>query len=493
MSGLRALAAVLSVAALLSSAVARADEVEGGRRDVEPTARASDELDLMNWLARRGQHDLGDERWNAYGQLTWISSFKLPFHAPYTDANGSPNSLSPAFEHSYTGSATLYLGARLWPGAEAYAAPELIMEKPLSGLHGLGGAIQNFELQKQGSPSGVLYLSRIYLRQTVELGGVREPRESDLLQLGRSVSTRRLELTVGNFSVIDTFDKNSYASDLRRQFFNMAFMTYAAFDFAADARGYTWGAQAELRWDAWALRVAHVIVPKNPNDLALDFHFWRHFGDQLELEHAHTVFGRAGAVRLLGYRNDENMGRFDDALAAYRADPSQNAAACTGYNYGSANAQAPDLCWVRRRNTKVGLGLNLEQALTDDVGLFFRGMVSDGQTEVYAYTSTDRSLSAGALARGARWHRPRDYAGVGGGLGWLSPAHADYLRAGGIDAFIGDGKLAAAAESVVEAFYGLNLGSAIWLSADGQWIANPAFNADRGPVTILGARLHAEL
>ena len=187
-----------------------------------------------------------------------------------------------------------------------------------------------------------------------------------------------------------------------------------------------------------------------------------------------------------------NTGRFDDAIAAFAADPAKNAAACTTYNYSSTNPNAPDLCWARRTNVKVGIGLNVEQHLSDDVGVFARGMLSDGRSEVYAFGSTDRSVSFGALAHGAPWHRPRDVTGVGMGLGWISKTHAEYLRQGGIDGFVGDGSIRPAAETVVEAFYSVNLLTALWLSADFQHVVNPAFNADRGPVNVFGARAHAE-
>jgi carbohydrate-selective porin OprB len=186
------------------------------------------------------------------------------------------------------------------------------------------------------------------------------------------------------------------------------------------------------------------------------------------------------------------MGRFDEAIAAYRSDPRKNATTCPGFNYGSANATAPDLCWARRPNVKVGIGINLEQHVTDDIGLFFRGMYSDGKTEVYSYTSTDRSLSFGTLVSGSAWRRPLDLAGVGFGMGWISQAHADYLRMGGIDGFIGDGNIDPAPESVFDVFYSVSVLSSLWLSADYQRITNPAFNADRGPVNVFGARVHAE-
>jgi high affinity Mn2+ porin len=196
-------------------------------------------------------------------------------------------------------------------------------------------------------------------------------------------------------------------------------------------------------------------------------------------------------VRVLAYRNRERMGRFDDAVAAFRADPGKNAAAC-GCIYGSMNANAPDLGWVRKPNVKMGIGINVEQEIAPDIGLFFRGMFSDGNTEVYAFTSTDRSVSFGALGKGSVWHRPDDVAGLGVGLGWISASHADYLRLGGVDGFIGDGNIDPAVEGVFEAFYSASVITSVWLSADFQHIVNPAFNADRGPVEVLGARVHAE-
>ena len=458
----------------------------------EASPHEDDAFDVMNVLARHDLHDLKDERWNAYGQFTYISSWKLPFSARYTNANGSNSSLLTNAERSYTASLTLFLGVRLWSGAEAYFVPEVISLRALSGLKGLGGAIQNFELQKTGSETPQLYRSRLYLQQTIRLGGERTEKASDPMRLGAAVDSRRLVLTVGNFSTIDFFDKNAFAGDLRQQFFNMAFMTYAAYDFEADARGYAWGGAAELYYDDWAIRVGRMTPPRDPNSLSLDFHIYKVYGDQLEVEHTYELFGRAGAVRLLGYRNRTTMARFDDAIAAYRSDPTQNAAACTNYNYGSNNATAPDLCWARKPNVKVGIGLNLEQHLTDDLGVFFRGMISDGQTEVYAFTSTDRSVAFGALAKGVAWGRPLDVTGIGVGLGWISQAHADYLRLGGIDGFIGDGSIRKATESVLEAFYSVNVAKAFWLSVDYQHITNPAFNADRGPVDVFGARFHAE-
>jgi high affinity Mn2+ porin len=206
-----------------------------------------------------------------------------------------------------------------------------------------------------------------------------------------------------------------------------------------------------------------------------------------------VLFGRSGAVRLLAYRNREITGRFSEAIAAFQADPMKNAAACTSYNYGSGNHTAPDLCWVRRLNTKVGIGINIEQHLiADDIGVFLRAMYSDGRTEVDAFNSADRDLSFGFLANGSSWHRPFDTTGVGFAASWISSIHAQYLAMGGVDGFVGDGHLNQAAESVIDVFYSFNLFKAVWLTADYQHLWNPGFNADRGPVEILSGRVHAE-
>jgi hypothetical protein len=485
---------VLLGAAVLACSVAAAQErpARGPASEVGDDASAGEAPSLMRRLARDGFHDLGDEGWNAYGQLTFISGWKPSFPARYTNLNGSVNSLSPASEASFTATATLFVGVRPWPGGEAYLVPEVIAERPFSQLRGLGGAIQNFELQKTGAETPQLYRSRAFVRQTFGLGGGTTPLDSDAMQLGGRVDRRRIVVVLGNFGVLDFFDKNTFTSDTRQQFLSLAFMTHAAWDFASDARGYSWGGVAELYYDEWAVRVGRATPPLHPNQLAVSLRLDRSYGDALEIEHRHELLGRAGAIRVLGFRNRAVMGRFDDAIAAYRADPARNAAACTAFDYGSHDATAPDLCWVRRPNVKVGIGLNVEQHVTEDAGAFFRAMYADGRSEVDAYTSADRSLSLGALARGSAWTRPRDVTGIAAGVAWISAIHAEYLRMGGVDGFIGDGTIRQAPEANLEVFYSVNLLPAWWLTLDYQHLWNPAFNSDRGPVDVFGLRVHAQ-
>jgi high affinity Mn2+ porin len=481
--------ALLIGSVLLASLVASAQD--GGA-----TAPAPDTPDaqpsLMKLLADRGKHDLENESWNAYGQFTYISGWKLPFSAPYTNLNGSPNSLLPTAEHLFTGSATLYLGVRLWKGGEAYVVPELLSERPLSQAKGLGGAIPDFEVEKGGSEAPKLYLSRSYLRQTFGFGGRKIVQESGQQQLGTTYDSRRLVLVAGDLSILDFFDKNAFDIDPRQGFFNLGFVTYTAYDFAANARGYTWGALSEFYWDSWAVRFGRFAPPKDPNQLPIDFRFLKFYGDQIELEHGHQIAGQDGKLRMLAYRNHENIGRFNDAVSAFEADPQKNATTCTGFNYGSSNASAPDLCWARRPNVKTGIGIFAEQYITHDIGIFSRAMISDGKTEVDSYTSADRSFSLGTLARGSLWSRPRDLTGLGVNLNWISSTHVNYLRLGGIDGFIGDGRINPAAERALEAFYNFNYRKAFWLSGDYQHLVNPAFNADRGPVNVFSVKIHGE-
>jgi hypothetical protein len=213
----------------------------------------------------------------------------------------------------------------------------------------------------------------------------------------------------------------------------------------------------------------------------------------MELEHNHQIHGQDGMLRVLAFRNHENIGRFSDAVAVFEADPQKNATTCTGFNYGSNNSNAPDLCWVRRPNAKVGIGVFGEQYIAKDIGVFSRAMYADGETEVDSYTSTDRSATFGTMAKGSLWSRPKDVAGFGVNFGWISAPHANYLRLGGIDGFIGDGFIHRGTESSFDAFYSVYIPrSSLWVTGDYQRITNPAFNTDRGPLNVFSVRIHGE-
>lgn len=425
---------------------------------------------LLGWTISARAEDTIEEAWNAHFQATYIWQKKPSFSAAYTGTN----SLSPFTEKSYSFSSTAVLGWRPWAGGELYVNPELVQGVPLSGLTGLGG-MTNGEQQKTGGPNPTLYRARLFLRQTWGLGGEKEAVETDANQLAGMVEKRRVVVTVGNLAVTDIFDASEFAHDARTQFMNWALLAHGAYDFAADARGYTWGASVEYFYDDWVLRAGRFMQPAVSNGLPLDKHVFEHYGDQIELEHTHTVGEQAGKLRVLAFRNRARMGSFRDALAEARS-------------YGGI----PDVSRVRSERTKIGFGISAEQNLTSDIGVFTRGSWNDGESETYAFTEIERSISTGVVLKGDLWSRIDDSVGIALVRNGLSSAHRDYLAAGGHGAFIGDGQLNYQPESIVEAYYSAKVAKAAWVTLDYQRIANPAYNRDRGPVTVGSIRLHAQ-
>ncbi len=415
--------------------------------------------------------DMAPEDWNAKFQSTYVWQKNEAFHSPYA----SKNSLAADANKSYSFTATAAFGARLWQGAEVYLNPEVSQGVAFSNLTGLGG-FTNGELARTSGPSPTLYRARLFLRQTWGLGGDTEELESKANQLAGTVDKHRVVFTAGNMSILDIFDNNVYNHDPRTQFMNWSLMTHGAYDYAADARGYSWGAVLEYFQDDWAVKAGRFIQPKEPNQLKLDTNIFEHYGDQIEIGHAHEFLGQKGKLRLLAFRNNTKISRYEDALTL-----------------ASQTFSVPNINLVRTGDhVKYGVGLNVEQAVNNDVGVFMRAMWADGKTETYAFTEIDQSLSAGTLIQGNAWHRPEDTVGLAFAINALSKSHQDYLTAGGLGFFLGDGNLNYKTENIIEVFYNLNLNKYAWVSLDYQHINNPGYNADRGPVNFAGLRLHTE-
>jgi high affinity Mn2+ porin len=410
------------------------------------------------------------QSWDAKFQSTYVWQSKQPFSAAYS----GPNSLSTNYEKSYSFTATGYFGARLWESAEVYLNPELVQGVPMSNLVGLGG-LTNGELQKTAGAKPKLYNARLFLRQSVRLDSEREEVSSDFNQLAGSRYKNRVVVTIGNLAVSDIFDANSYAHDPRTQFLNWGLLTHGAYDFAADSRGYSWGGAVEYYDHDWAFRVGRFLQPRQSNGLPLDWRFFVHYGDQLEIEHGYQWGNLPGKIRLLAFRNVIVAGAYRDALSA---------AAQTG--------SMPDVGTVRKQQSKYGVGINWEQALSPDVGIFARIAANNGATETYAFAEIDRSLSSGITARGQEWGRPDDVFGAAIAQNGLSAVHRDYVAAGGLGFFVGDGRIRYRAEQIIETYYNINLRKGSALGFGFQRIFNPAYNADRGPVSVSSARLHIE-
>lgn len=411
----------------------------------------------------------GGNDWLIHGQSTYILQGHGPFDSPYVGAN----SLQPVREIQGSFSATFYLGWRPWQGGELFVTPELLGGKGVSHVLGLAGS-PNGEIYRVNNPDVRPNLSRIFLRQTWSLdGGEAQAIEDGPMTFGGTRSSRRFTLTAGKIAMNDIYDLNSYVYDPRTGFMNWAIMDTGSWDYPADTRGYSWGLTLEFAWDAWSARLGSYMEPRHANQMEFDHQVSRAHGDVLEIEHDHKVGDLPGKVSVLFYANHARMGTYADALAA---DPT-----------------APDITSVEAPGrTKYGYSLNAEQALGGDVGAFCRAGWNDGKTESWAFTEIDRTLALGLSAQGTSWGRANDKAGAALLINGLSAEHRAYLAAGGYGFIIGDGRLNYASERVVEVFYALGLGKHCALSGDIQHAWNPAYNSDRGPVTLFAGRLHLQ-
>jgi high affinity Mn2+ porin len=456
------------LALFLMSAVAHGGtDMESAAVPVPPGAESTEQAARL----RRALPESAEDRFIARGQATYAWTRKFGFNAPYT----GPQSLLTSPESSYTLSFTAYLGARLWEGGELYANPEAFQAHPLSHLYGLAG-IQNGELQKASGEELRAYGARLFLRQSFGLGRESFDVAPGLNQLATRYARRRLVFTIGKFPLTDLFERSTYANDPRTQFMNWALITYGAYDYAADARGYNIGATGELYWDDWVLRAGRGMEPIVANGRSLHYNLFKRHGDQLEIEHDHLLHGQPGAVRVLVYRNLANAGNYREAIAV-----------------AAANGTVADITSVRALNPKTGYGLSVEQSLSAALAVWSRGMWCDCKVEQYAFTEIDNSISAGVSVKGSRWHRPDDTLAAAFSSNGLSPEHRDYLAAGGLGGFLGDGQLNYTREQDYEIYYSALAYRGIHLTADYQRIVNPGFNADRrGPVHLLSGRVHIE-
>jgi high affinity Mn2+ porin len=409
-----------------------------------------------------------EKSWNLHAQLTAISQGHGEFHSPYS----GPNSFQSRWELYSIGVSTLFLGKRLWSGGELFVNPELAAGRGLSDVEGIAG-FPNGEATRVTTERPTLYMARLFLRQTWNFEGQEEIVADRPNFLAGRRSGRRLTLTVGNFAATDMFDDNHYSPhDPSNYFFNWSLMNAGAWDFPADARGYTWGFSLELTWDWWSTRVGSFLVANSPNGLNFDMQLSQAHGDVAEIEHRHLLGDRRGSVRLLLFANHAFMGSYRESL--------------------SLNPQAPNLADTRKPGRiKYGWAISADQEVTRDVGIFLRLGWNDGKTETWMFTEVDRTLALGISIGGRLWSRLKDRMGLGFVVNGISQDHRDYLAAGGLGFMLGDGRLNYALEQIIEGYYALGIFRAPSnLSFDIQQVWNPGYNRDRGPVTIFGLRLN---
>lgn len=407
---------------------------------------------------------------NVHGQATAISQKHDVFPAPYAGRNSLPR--DEPFRTSITG--TLFLGAHLpWKGGEVYFDPEIAGGEGFGGVTGIAG-FPNGEIPRVASSEPEGYVARLYYHQTFGFGGETEKVEDAENQLPGVRDVSRLTVILGKFGAVDFFQQSAYANDPRAQFENWDLFTNAAWDYPADVRGYTEGAVIDFNQAHWALRYGAMAEPKNANGGTLDSRVLNALGQSLEFEQRWTIAEHPGAVRLMGYLNSSHAGKYRDAI-------------------DHSGPRGPDVTLTRAFRSKYGLGLTVDQEVTQDLGIFSRLGWNDGHSESWAFTEVDRSFSVGMSLKGNRWHRPEDVAGVSVAINGIAHDHREYLGAGGYGFIIGDGKLPHyAPEEIVEAYYLFKVAEHLYVTPDIQFIDHPAYNSDRGPVVVGGIRVHIE-
>ncbi len=409
--------------------------------------------------------DLEEQNWNWHVQNTDIVQYHSGFRAGYS----GPNSLRNITELKQTVSLDLLVGARLWHGAEFHADGLMWQGFGFSQALGVEG-FPNGEAFRLGTEIPNLNFSRIFMRQTIGLGGEQETIEDDALQLAGKRDVSRITLTGGRMSAKDIFDGNSYANDSRTQFMNWSLMANEAWDFPADSLGYITGFAAELNQPQWAVRYGFFQMPRVSNGTALDLHLADAWGMVTEFERRFAPGNHPGAIRLLAFLNRAHMGSYQAALDNLARPASIEA--------------------TRAYRHKYGFGLNAEQEMIKNVGVFMRLGWSDGRNEGWAFADVDRTATLGLSVKGEFWRRPNDTFGLAGVVNGISRVHQAFLAAGGTGILVGDGKLNYGWEQLLETYYDFQIWKNVHGAIDYQFISQPAFNRDRGPVSVLGARLH---
>jgi high affinity Mn2+ porin len=408
-----------------------------------------------------------DAAW--YVQATNVTQWHPGFNAPYSGTN----SLDPHFNNSETTDLTLFAGARPWAGGEVWINPEIDQGFGLSDTVGIAG-FPSGEAYKVGANTPYLRLPRAFVRQTFNLGGEGQAVEPGINQLSQTRTPDNVTITAGKFSVTDIFDVNTYAHDPRADFLNWSIVDAGAFDYAADSWAYTYGAAVEWSQGRWTSRVGVFDLSKVENGKTLDPHF-RQFEVVGELEERHRWQGHDGKFKILGFLNRGRMADYEDAV-----------------KFAEINGGVPDVSQVRRYNSRPGGAINFEQEITSDLGFFARASRNDGSKETFEFTDINRSISAGVSLRGDRWDRHDDTVGVAVVDNQLSRQARDYFVAGGLGLLIGDGALNYGNERIGEIFYSTHPTKHLTLTADYQYVDNPAYNRDRGPVSVFGVRVHVE-
>ena len=413
------------------------------------------------------------EKWNLHFQMTVIDQN----HPAFSSAYQGTNSLNPDQEEALSLTTTLYIGRKLWKGAALYFNPEIAGGTGFSQARGVAG-FTNGETFRIGNPAPSLYMARLFVRQYIALSNDMDTAESDKNQFKELIPKKRIVITAGKFALSDLFDNNTYSHDPRSQFMNWSLMSNGSWDYPANTRGYTDGLVFEYITPSWEARAAFTLEGTYANGPDFDYHFWKSNSATVEFTKNISFNSHKGKVNLLLFRNDTKAPVYRDVITSYLNGTDSSLDVINGTKYG---------------NIKYGFGINAEQELTKYLGAFFRTSYNDGKTATWAFTEIDQTISLGFNYKGNQWKRPDDNFGIAGVVNGISKDHRDFLSIGGYGFIIGDGKLTNyKTENILEAYYSAKINKNLFLSGDYQFVANPAYNADRGPVNVFSIRAHVE-
>src|SRR5262249_40527031 len=137
------------------------------------------------------------------------------------------------------------------------------------------------------------------------------------------------------------------------------------------------------------------------------------------------VLGSARQDQVTGFVSHGKAALFSDAIAL-----------------AQATGTPADTALVRNNFTnRTGVSLNLEQQITETLGVLARAGWADGNIEPWDFTDVDRTFSGGVSINGKDWGRPDDTIGIGGVVNGIAGVHRNYFNAGGLGILIGDGQL----------------------------------------------------
>lgn len=406
-----------------------------------------------------------------HSQATSISQYHPSFHSPYAGAN----SLQPKEGIASSLTNTLFFAIRPWETGTFIINPEVAGGVGFSGTTGIAG-FPNGEIFRVGNPKPTIYLARFIFEEKIPLHNRTPQYVTDDINTVRGIyPSNYIRFFAGRFCLADYFDGNPYSHDPRRQFMNWSFMSAGAWDYAADTRGYTWGGGTEWRNRNWRAALALSLEPAVANALELDMHINKAFSSEAEVTHFFSINEFQGQLQVTAFLNKAHMGNYAEALIN--------------------NVNPPDVTSTGSyQNHKWGWVLNAAQSFNKNWGGYARLSWNDGMNETWAFTEIDRSLNVGIQWSSDTSDQKNNVLGAGIVINGLSPSHKDYLAAGGYGFIIGDRKLTYGHELITEIYYRFSFfNNRLQVSPDYQFVLNPAYNKDRGPVHIFALRTHIQI